>query len=76
MTDFIDARELSRLTGINLKTLYNQHSAGTGPLASILTKLGNKKLGAWRLDYEQFVASQRRLKSPMEQQRSADLIAA
>ena len=62
MTDFIDARELARLTGLSVKGLYNQRSTGVGPLAPILTKLGNRKLGAWRLDYEAWRDAQLRLK--------------
>lgn len=59
--DFLTVAELSRRTGIKLKTLYNTHSSGSGPLVEILTKLGSR-LGAWRADYELWVAAQRRMK--------------
>jgi len=59
--DFIPAAELSKLTGYAPKSLYNQHSTGRGPLAPILTKFG-MRLGAWRADYEAFVASQRKFR--------------
>lgn len=59
-SDFIPATELSELTGRKLKTLYNEHSTGRGPLAPILTKFGDR-LGVWRADYEQFKDSQRKL---------------
>jgi predicted DNA-binding transcriptional regulator AlpA len=60
-SDFIPAAELAQLTGRKLKTLYNEHSTGRGPLAPILTKFG-MRLGAWRADYEAFVASQRKFR--------------
>lgn len=59
--DFIPAAELSKLTGRSLKTIYNEHSTGRGPLAPILTKFGDR-LGVWRADYEAFVASQRKFR--------------
>ncbi|HEY0941904.1 MAG TPA: hypothetical protein VGE08_17560 [Steroidobacter sp.] len=59
-SDFIPAQELSKLTGRSLKTIYNEHSTGKGPLAPILTKFGDR-LGVWRADYEAFKASQRKL---------------
>jgi len=72
MADFIVAAELAELTGIRLKTLYNQNSSGTGPLAGILCKLGNKKLGAWRSDYEQWRDAQLKLKpAPATEQHAA-----
>ena len=60
-SDFIPVVELSRLTTIPVKTIYNQHSTGKGPLAPILTKLGSR-LGAWRADYEAWVVSECRFK--------------
>jgi hypothetical protein len=62
--DFIPVRRLAELTGFKPKSLYNQHSSGVGPLAEILTRLGSK-VGAWRPDYEAFVATQRRLPPPV-----------
>lgn len=59
-SDFISAAELAKLTGFNRKTVYNQHSQGRGPLASILVKVGGR-LGCWRADYEQWRDGQRRL---------------
>jgi hypothetical protein len=60
-SDFIPAAELAQLTNRSLKTIYNEHSTGRGPLAPILTKFGDK-LGAWRADYEQLTQAQRKLK--------------
>ena len=59
--DFLPVVTLEELTGTPVKTMYNAHSKGEGPLSEILTKLGGR-LGAWRCDYEAYVASQRRLK--------------
>jgi hypothetical protein len=59
--DFIPVARLSELTTIERKSLYNSHSSGRGPLAEILCKLGGR-LGAWRCDYEEYVAIKRRLK--------------
>jgi len=59
-SDFIKAGELSKLTGFSVHSFYNQHARQCGPMSSILTKLGGK-LGAWRLDYEVWMRSQRRL---------------
>jgi hypothetical protein len=67
--DFISAKELSNLTGYALNSLYNAHQKGSGPLSSILTKFG-RKLGCWRGNYDQLVASQRRLQ-PTEQRSAA-----
>jgi predicted DNA-binding transcriptional regulator AlpA len=69
--DFIAASELSQLTGLAINTLYTQHARKRGPLAGILCKLGNRRLGCWRADYDLWVASQRRLKSPTEQRSAA-----
>lgn len=60
-SDFIPLIELSELVGVSRKTLYNQHSAGAGPLSPIMVKLGGR-LGCWRDDYEVFKDSQRRIK--------------
>jgi nitrate reductase assembly molybdenum cofactor insertion protein NarJ len=59
--DFLPVVTLEELTRVPIKTLYNSHSKGSGPLSEILTKLGGR-LGAWRCDYEAYVASRRRLK--------------
>jgi len=61
--DFLPAIELERLTGVAVKTQYNVHYYGKGPLVEILTKCGGR-LGAWRADYEIWRDSQRRLQSP------------
>jgi predicted DNA-binding transcriptional regulator AlpA len=61
--DFITVPPLAERTGYSPGSLYNQHSSGVGPLAPILTKMGGR-VGVWRLDYEQWLDSQRRLKSP------------
>lgn len=66
-SDFIPAEELSELTTFAVHTLYNQWQRKRGPLAGILCKLGNRRLGCWRADYNLWVASQRRLKDPSEQ---------
>jgi hypothetical protein len=60
-SDFITVTELATLTGFEPKSLYNWHSAGTGPLFSILVKVGGR-LGVWRADYEIWRDSQRKLK--------------
>lgn len=60
MSDFINARELSRLTGFTLKTIYHQSSTQHGALVPILTKLGSR-LGAWREDYDAWRATQRKV---------------
>ncbi len=65
-SDFITAAELASLTGFQLKSVYNWHSSNSGPLASILVKVGGR-LGAWRADYETWRDSQRRLQSPSAQ---------
>lgn len=59
--DFIPLGTLSKLLHTKPKTLYNQHASRSGPLASILTKLGGR-LGCWREDYEAWKAKQRRLR--------------
>ena len=61
----LEAAELSKLTGLAVKTIYNQRGRckDRGALAPILTKLGGR-VGCWRADYDVFVASQRRLVSP------------
>jgi hypothetical protein len=69
-SDFIPVSELARLTCVPLKSLYNEHSSGRGALAPILTKIGGR-LGCWRADYDLWVASQRRLRSPAPEQRPA-----
>lgn len=60
VSDWIPVAELAALTGRRPKSLYNDHSAGRGPFATILTKLGGR-LGCWRDDYEALKAEQRRL---------------
>lgn len=70
-SDFIAADELSRMTGLAVNTIYGQFARGDGPLSEILCKLGNRRLGCWRADYELWVASQRRLKDPTTEQRPA-----
>lgn len=65
-SDFIPVAELSELTAISIKTLYNGHSAGSGPLAPILCKLGGR-LGCWRSDYESWVGKQRRMPTEAKQ---------
>lgn len=62
--DFIPAAELARLTGLKLNSIWNCHQTGKGPLAEILVTLGTRRVGAWRADYEAWVASQRRLRGP------------
>jgi predicted DNA-binding transcriptional regulator AlpA len=69
-SDFIAVTELAQLTGFERKSLYNWHSTGTGPLAPIMTKVGGR-LGAWRADYESWRDAQRKLKSPLPEQRPA-----
>jgi predicted DNA-binding transcriptional regulator AlpA len=59
-SDFLPLRELAELTGLRPRTLYNQHHRGDGALSPILTKFGGR-LGAWRSDWECWLASQRRL---------------
>jgi hypothetical protein len=59
--DFIRVNDLSGLTGVNIKTLYNAHCSGTGPLSEILTKMGGR-LGAWRPDYQVWLNRQRKLR--------------
>jgi predicted DNA-binding transcriptional regulator AlpA len=58
--EFIPLVQLSELTGFAVTTLYNQHSSGKGVVAPILTRLGGR-VGAWRPDYDQWVAMQRKL---------------
>lgn len=58
--DFLLLPELVRRTGFQAKTFYNSHHNGTGPFAEILVKLGGR-LGAWRADYDLFIARQRKL---------------
>jgi predicted DNA-binding transcriptional regulator AlpA len=69
--DFIPVEQLSQLTSLAVNTLYGQYQRKRGPLAGILCKLGNRRLGCWRADYDLWVASQRRLKSPTEQRTAA-----
>lgn len=69
--DFIPAAELSQLTGLAVNTIYRQWQRNHGPLSPILCKLGNRRLGVWRRDYEIWVSSQRRLKDPSEQRTAA-----
>jgi predicted DNA-binding transcriptional regulator AlpA len=69
-SDFIAATELARLTGFERKSIYNWHSAGSGPLNSILVKVGGR-LGCWRSDYEQWRDAQRRLKPAADQRPAA-----
>lgn len=59
-SDFILAVELSERTAKSIKSIYNEHSAGRGPLAPILCKLGGR-LGCWRSDYENWLETQQRL---------------
>jgi hypothetical protein len=70
MSDWISSDELEALTGVDRRTLYNQHSTGKGALAPILTKLGGR-LGVWRADYVLWRDAQRRLKPPESEQRPA-----
>lgn len=63
-SDFMLIDELSRRTRRKVSTLYDDFQTGSGPFASILTKLGNR-LGCWRADYEILIASQRRLADPL-----------
>ncbi len=58
--DFIPLAELCALTGVAIQTAYQARWRRRGPLSEILTKLGHW-VGAWRPDYEAWVASQRRL---------------
>ena len=59
--DFIPADELSQLTARKIKTIYDDHSRGVGPLAEILTKFGGR-VGVWRKDYDAFIDRQRKLR--------------
>jgi predicted DNA-binding transcriptional regulator AlpA len=59
-SDFISATELAHLTGFARKSLYTWHSANSGPLVPILTKIGGR-LGAWRHDYEAWKNAQRKM---------------
>ena len=61
-SDFIPLSELTQLTGLSKKTLYNVSSSGRGPMAEILSKLGGR-LGSWRQDYELWRDAQRKLPS-------------
>jgi hypothetical protein len=70
-SEFISIEELSALTGFAPSTIRNAHLAKRGPLAGILCKLGNRRLGCWRADYELWRTSQRRLKDPATEQRPA-----
>jgi hypothetical protein len=70
-SDFIHIRELAMLTGLAPSTIRNSHLSKRGPLAGIICKLGNKRLGCWREDFEIWKSSQRRLKDPVTAQRSA-----
>jgi hypothetical protein len=70
-SDFIHIRELAMLTGLAPSTIRNSHLSKRGPLAGILCKLGNKRLGCWRADFEIWKSSQRRLKDPAIEQRPA-----
>jgi predicted DNA-binding transcriptional regulator AlpA len=58
--DFIAATELARLTGFQRKSIYNWHCAKSGPLKSILVKVGGR-LGCWRSDYESWRDAQLKL---------------
>jgi hypothetical protein len=58
--DFLPVADLAIRTGYSKQALYDTHCRGVGPLAEILTKLGGR-LGAWRGDYEVWVAKQRKL---------------
>lgn len=68
-SDFIPAKKLARLIDCPDKTIYNQHSTGTGPFKDILVKVGGR-LGVFRRDYDRWLESQLRTKAP-EQQRAA-----
>jgi hypothetical protein len=70
-SDFIHLPELTALTGFAPSTIRNSHLTKRGPLAGIICKLGNKRLGCWRQDFEIWKASQRRLKDPTTEQRPA-----
>jgi predicted DNA-binding transcriptional regulator AlpA len=57
--DFIPLKELSKLTGLSVSSLYNAHVRGSKrPLAGVITKLGGRT-GVWRVDYEAWLAKQR-----------------
>ncbi len=66
--DFIPVAQLSKRTGVPLKTLYNVHSSGTGPCAEILSKLGSR-LGCWASDYAIWLERQRKLPSTNSERR-------
>jgi hypothetical protein len=70
-SDFMFAKELSQKSGLAISTLRNSYQRGDGPLSKILCKLGSRRLGCWRRDWELFVASQRRLRDPSEEPRVA-----
>jgi hypothetical protein len=69
--DFIPVAQLSRLTSLAVNTLYTQYQTQRGALAPILCKVGTRRLGCWRRDYEVWLATQRRLKDPNEQNAAA-----
>ena len=68
--DFLTATELAKLIGVQRKTVYAWSSSGTGPLVSILVKVGGR-LGAWRSDYQLWRDAQLKLKPPAPDQRGA-----
>jgi hypothetical protein len=69
--DFIPLDDLCDRTGYDRQTFYNSRNTGRGPLAGILTKLGNR-VGVWRPDYEAWLRSQRRLPDvPADKQAAA-----
>jgi hypothetical protein len=59
--DFYTVQKIAALTGYAVKSLYNQHAAGVGPLGNLLTKVGGKLLMS-RADYEAWRDRQRKLK--------------
>jgi predicted DNA-binding transcriptional regulator AlpA len=69
-SDFITATDLAKLTGFERKSIYNWHSANSGPLRTILVKVGGR-LGCWREDFEIWKGSQRRLTPRAIDQRPA-----
>ena len=66
-SEFIDVNELAVLTGFAVSTIRNAHLLKRGPLSPILCKLGARRLGCWRRDFDVWVSSQRRLKERGEQ---------
>jgi hypothetical protein len=59
-SDFMSIDEIAAATTFSPKSLYNQHSSGSGAFACLLTKIGGR-VGCWRSDYELWIAAQRRI---------------